>query len=146
MIDAIVEEIVIRASANKVFDALTQPEARVKWWYRSAGKFEITRVESDLRPGGRWVMHGTGMGGKPLSIAGTYLTVERPHLLSFTWLPDWQEDGAETVVRWDLTEESQDVTKVRLTHTGFTTDASRATYRGWPLILGGLQAHVEATQ
>ena len=71
-----------------------------------------------------------------------YRTIERPHLLVFTWLPDWQEDATETIVRWDL-EEKDGVTTVRLTHSGFTTEASRATYRGWPQILGGLQSYVE---
>jgi uncharacterized protein YndB with AHSA1/START domain len=142
MIDAIVQEIEIRATAERVFEALTNPEARVKWWWRSEGKFEITSVESDLRPGGKWVMRGRGEGGKPLTISGVYCAVDRPWLLSFTWLPDWQADQAETVVRWDLIED-KGVTTVRLTHSGFTTDASRATYRGWPLILNGLRNHIE---
>lgn len=140
--DAIVQEITIEAPAERIFEALTSPDERVKWWWRSEGRFEITHVESDLRPGGKWSMHGTGAGGKPLTVAGEYREVERPRVLSFTWLPDWQEDGAETLVRWDL-EEENGVTTVRLTHSGFTSEASRATYRGWPLILGGLQVYIE---
>jgi uncharacterized protein YndB with AHSA1/START domain len=47
-----------------------------------------------------------------------------------------------TVVRWDL-EEKDGVTTVRLTHSGFTSESSRATYRGWRQILAGLQAYIE---
>jgi uncharacterized protein YndB with AHSA1/START domain len=93
-------------------------------------------VESDLRPGGKWMMRGAGMGEKPLTVAGEYRTIERPRLLVFTWLPDWQEDATGTIVRWDL-EEKDGVTTVRLTHSGFTTETSRATYRGWPQVLAG---------
>jgi uncharacterized protein YndB with AHSA1/START domain len=63
-------------------------------------------------------------------------------LLVFTWLPDWQEDATETIVRWDL-EEEDGVKTVRLTHSRFTSETCRATYRGWPQVLGGLQAYAE---
>jgi uncharacterized protein YndB with AHSA1/START domain len=134
----IVQDIEIRASAARIFDALTDPEERLKWWWSSEGRFKLTHVESDLRPGGKWLMRGLAGGGKALTITGEYLLVERPNVLSFTWLPDWQEDQAETILRWDL-EETNGVTTVRLTHSGFTTEASRATYRGWPQVLAGLR-------
>ena len=53
--DAIVQEIIIKASAERIFEALTNPDQRVKWW-GSEGRFQTTHMESDLRPGGRWVM------------------------------------------------------------------------------------------
>ena len=139
--ETIVEEVTIRASAERVFQALTSPEERVKWFY-SDGKFEVTGLESDLRPGGRWTMRGLRRGGQPFTITGVYRAIERPRVLEFTWFPDWQENAEETVVRWDL-EEKSGVTTLRLTHSGFTTEASRATHRGWPLILSGLQTYVE---
>jgi uncharacterized protein YndB with AHSA1/START domain len=52
-------------------------------------------MESDLRPGGKWVMGGTGMGGRPFSFVGEYRKVEPPHLLFFTRLPDWQGDATD---------------------------------------------------
>ena len=60
-VDAIVQEITIKASASRVFEALVDPAQRTKWWGQK-GRFETTNVESDLRPGGRWLMSGTGMG------------------------------------------------------------------------------------
>jgi Activator of Hsp90 ATPase homolog 1-like protein len=50
--DAIVQEITIKASAERIFEALTNPDQRVKWW-GSEGRFQTTHMESDLRPGGR---------------------------------------------------------------------------------------------
>ena len=60
-VDAIVQEIAIKAPASRIFEALVDPVQRMKWWGQK-GRFETTNVESDLRPGGRWLMSGTGMG------------------------------------------------------------------------------------
>lgn len=139
--DTIVQEITIRGSAARIFDALTNPEERMRWW-GAPGRFQTTHMESDLRPGGKWMMRGIGMGDKPFTVAGEYRQIERPRLLVFSWLPDWQENAPETLVRWDL-EEKDGVTTVRLTHSGLISESSRASHRGWPQILGWLQEYVE---
>ena len=139
--DTIVQEITIKAPAERIFEALTNPDERVKWW-GAEGRFQVTHVESDLRPGGKWTMRGLGMGGRPFTVAGEYRKVERPRLLEFTWLPDWYEDAVETTVQWNL-EEKDGVTTVRLTHSGLASETSRTSHRGWPQILGWLQAYVE---
>jgi hypothetical protein len=59
-VDAIVQEITIKAPAARVFEALTDPTQRMKWWGQE-GRFETTNAESDLRLGGRWLMSGMGM-------------------------------------------------------------------------------------
>ena len=46
--DAIVQELTILGSAERIFDALTNPEELLKWW-NAEGKFRVTHVESDLR-------------------------------------------------------------------------------------------------
>ena len=139
--DTIVQEITIKAPADRIFEALISPDQRVKWW-GAEGRFQTTHMESDLRPGGKWMMRGVGMGGKPFTVVGSYREIERPRLLVFTWLPDWQENAPETLVRLDL-EEREGVTTVRLTHSGLTSENSRASHRGWHQILGWLQAYVE---
>src|SRR5215472_14511787 len=138
--DTIVKEITIKASAGRIFEALTDPDQRMKWW-GAEGRFQTTQMESDLRPGGRWAMRGTGIGGKPFSVIGEYRIVEHPRLLVFTWLPNWQEGATESLVRFDL-EEGDGVTTVRLTHSGLTSDGVRA-HQGWPQILTWLHAYVE---
>lgn len=140
-IDAIVEEIAIKAPAERIFNALTDPAARVKWWGRK-DRFETTAMDSDLRPGGRWTMRGIGMGGKPFTITGVYRIVDRPRAIAFTWLPDWDEEATETLVRFDL-DERDGVTTVRVTHSGFASASSRARHQGWPQILSWLQGYAE---
>ncbi len=138
--ETIVQEITIKAPAERIFDALTNPDERVKWW-GAEGRFQTTDMESDLRPGGKWMMRGIGMNGKPFRVGGEYRNIERPRLLVFTWLPDWQEDRTESLVRVDL-EEKDGITTVRLTHSGLTSESSRASHRGWPQVLTWLQAYV----
>ncbi len=140
--DTVVQEIAIRASADRVFDAFTNPTERVKWWSAPAGRFIATHAESDLRAGGRWALRGTRQDGSPFVVSGEYRVVERPTLLVFTWLPDWQGDATESLVRVEFTE-ADGMTRLRLTHSGLTTEPSRASHRGWPQILARLQAYVD---
>jgi uncharacterized protein YndB with AHSA1/START domain len=139
--EEIVEEVVIKAPAERIFAALTEPTQRLKWW-GAEGRFQTTHVESDLRPGGKWLMRGTGLGGKAFCVGGEYRTIRRPCLLVFTWLPDWHENAKVSLVRFDL-QEHGGVTKVRLTHSLLTSDGARA-HRGWPAILAWLRAYAES--
>lgn len=142
--DAIIKEITVNAPAERIFDALTKPEELLKWW-GAQGKFQATHVESDLRPGGKWMMRVEGNcepgTGTATVVAGEYLTIERPRLLVFTWVRE-EENSPETLVRWDL-EEKAGVTMVRVTHSGLTSESLRARNGGWPLVLGLLQAYLQ---
>ena len=51
--DTIIQEITIRGATELVFEALTNPDQRMEWW-GSEGRFQVTHMESDLRPGGKW--------------------------------------------------------------------------------------------
>lgn len=139
--DTITEEITIRAPAEEIFAALTSSEERVKWW-GAEGRFKTTHMESDLRPGGSWLMRGIGVGGRPFTIQGVYREIQRPRLLVFTWLPSWQTDALESLVRFDL-EEKNGTTTVRVTHSGLMTESARLQHRGWSDILGWLRAYIE---
>jgi uncharacterized protein YndB with AHSA1/START domain len=136
--DSIALQIVIQASADRIFAAIANPLERVKWW-GVAGQFQATSMESDLRPGGAWLMRGIGNGGQPFKIQGEYRIVQPPDVLEFTWQPDWEEPS--TVVRFELREQNG-ATTVRLTHSGFQSPASRERYQGWPWLLSLLQTFV----
>ena len=138
--ETIVQEITINASAERIFEALTDPQQRMKWW-GAEGQYRSTHMESDLRPGGKWSTRGTSH-GRSFSIRGEYRVVERPRVLAFTWLPDWHATASESLVRFDLTERDG-VTTVRLTHSGLTPEGRQA-HRGWPQVLGWLKAWLKA--
>jgi uncharacterized protein YndB with AHSA1/START domain len=138
--DTLVQEITIKGTADRIFTALTKPDELVEWW-GAVGKFQATHVESDLRPGGDWKMRVRSSDGRELTVSGKYCEIERPRLLVFTWIRE-QENSPETLVRWDL-EEKGGVTKVRVTHSGLTSERLRNRNSGWPLILTLLQAYAE---
>ena len=139
--DPIVEEVTINAPAERVFEALVNPEERVQWW-GAPGSFRATGMESDLRPGGRWRLHGVRVNGDAFAVTGEYREIVRPRLLVFTWQPDWQHNASVSLVRIDL-EEHDGATRVRLTHSGLTDEERRTGHRGWPQILAWLRAHAE---
>jgi uncharacterized protein YndB with AHSA1/START domain len=142
--DTITQEIQIKGSAERIFAALTDPRERLLWWGGPEGRFRLTAFESDLRPGGRWTMRAES-GGRLVTIKGEYRQIEPPRLLVFTWLPDWYENATESLVRWEL-EERAGLTTVRLTHSGLETEEARTSHRGWPQILGMLQAYIERSR
>jgi len=67
--DTIVQEITIKAPAERIFEALTNPDERLKWWWGAKGIFEITHVESDLRPGATYRGWPQVLGGLQAYIA-----------------------------------------------------------------------------
>jgi uncharacterized protein YndB with AHSA1/START domain len=137
--ETIVEEIEIRGSGERVFEAIANPEERLKWW-GAKGTYEPAEMDSDLRVGGKWMMRGVAR-GNAFTCHGEYTRIERPRLLEFTWNPSWQGETTESLVRFDL-DEKDGVTIVRVTHSGLTP-AARASHKGWPQVLSWLKAYSE---
>lgn len=138
--DTLVKEIVIKAPAERIFQALADPVQRVKWW-GVAGRFQAEHMKSDLRVGGAWEMTGTAMGDRPFIVKGVYRVVERLRVLEMTWLADWHPNAEETIVRFEMIEKGGETT-VRLTHSGLAEEAKK-NYQGWPWLLSLLQKYVE---
>ncbi|MBB5060353.1 uncharacterized protein YndB with AHSA1/START domain [Granulicella aggregans] len=141
--DAIVQEVQIKASPGRIFDALTNPSELLKWWVVKE-RFKTTDVEVDLRPGGKWMMRvegGCGPGTTSSIVHGEYRKIEPPHLLAFTWMRDG-ENAPETLVCWEL-HEGDTATTVRVTHSGLTSESLRLRNSGWPLIQSLLQTYLE---
>lgn len=139
--DEIVSEIQIVAPPERVFQALVDPAQVVQWWGQ-AGIYRCTKFESDLRVGGTWRSIGVDGNGRPFEIMGEYLELDRPKLVASTWVATWTGD-AKTTVRWEL-EQSGNGTLVRIRHSGFAAHPELTqAYRGWPRMLGWLQALLE---
>ena len=141
--DRIIQEVTIKAPAERIFAALTRPEELLKWW-SAEGKFQIVHAECDLQPGGRWRIRVAGnCSGEATesTVYGEYRAIEPPRLLTYTWIRE-NEDYPETLVRWDL-EESDGFTTVRVTHSGLVSESLRARNNGWPLIIQLLETYLE---
>jgi uncharacterized protein YndB with AHSA1/START domain/uncharacterized damage-inducible protein DinB len=132
--DAVVEELLIRATPERIFRALTDPEELIAWW-GSPETYRCRSWELDLAVGGAWRCSGQNAAGQPFSVEGRYLEVEPPRRLAFTWRASWV-DAPETRVRIELAPEAGG-TRLVWTHSGFS---------GYPRALedhrGGLPAVV----
>jgi uncharacterized protein YndB with AHSA1/START domain len=142
MNDTIVVEIDIDAPPERVFQAWIDPQQRLAWWGDDA-TYRGTKMESDLRVGGKWRTEGKSVAGKPFSVSGRYTRIEPPKALGFTWNHDWGQSGLpETHVLIELIPTSSG-THVTLTHSGFTSPSERDDHnRGWQRVLGWLRAYL----
>ena len=83
------------ASAEQVFDAFLDP-ARIRQWF-GPGLGEVTRADVEPRVGGRFTITQKREQGDAVH-TGTYLLVERPRLLSFTWETPPSEDSSTVTI------------------------------------------------
>ncbi|MGW1342348.1 SRPBCC family protein [Kribbella sp. NPDC002412] len=129
-------ERVLPATIRKVYDAWTRVELLTQW-YCPNPELEL-KVQADVRVGGDYVVE---MG--PHVVRGTYLEVEPPYRLAFSWHWDGTA-GAPTRVQVELSEVPEG-TRMLLTHTGFTTAEDAANHRqGWEPELGRLAGLLNA--
>ncbi len=139
--DAITSEIYIAAAPERVFRALVDPDQVVQWWGQQ-GIYRCKEFTADLRPGGKWRSSGIGPDGGQFEVRGEYLEVDPPRLLVHSWIASWTGD-ARTTVRWEL-EPQENGTMVRLLHSGLAAYPGIGdSYRGWPRMLGWIQALLE---
>ena len=71
-----------KASPDKLFAAWTEPDIMKKWLFRSDTSV-IERIETDLRPQGRFSIVERS-GDKAIDHFGQYIAIEAPRALSFT--------------------------------------------------------------
>lgn len=142
--DSIVHEIHIAAPPERMFLALVDPDQVPQWWGgQGTGRFfRCTKFERDLRIGGKWRSEGMDGDGHPFEVVGEYLEIDPPRVLAYSWIASWTGD-AKTIVRWEL-EPAKEGTLVRIRHSGLAAhpDVAKA-YKGWPSMLGWLQALLE---
>jgi uncharacterized protein YndB with AHSA1/START domain len=143
MNDTIVTEIDIAAPPERVFQAWIDPQQRLAWWGDDA-TYRTTKLESDLRVGGKWRTEGTSADGKSFAVWGEYTHVDPPRVLGFTWNHDFGQRGLPaTNVLIELTATSSG-THLALTHSGFANASERDDHnKGWQRVLGWLRSYLQ---
>lgn len=129
----------IKATAEEVFDLWTRPELMVRWMSPFPGAVDC-KASSDPRPGGGFSLL---MSSKEASreVSGTYLEIDRPRKLVFTWMGPLT-NGVNTLVTVEL-HPYGDETDLILTHERLPTRAIIEGHtRGWGNILDHLAATV----
>jgi uncharacterized protein YndB with AHSA1/START domain len=130
--ESVVHELVLPASVEEVFAMFVDPALLITW-------IGIT-AELEPRPGGRFrfeVMPGQ-------HCEGSFVTVEPPHRLVFTWgwtEPDMGVPPGSSTVEVTLSSLDRTQTRLRLVHTGLDGGAPRHLHDdGWNRFLSRLHA------
>ena len=125
----------VRATAEQIFDLWTQPDLMVRWMSPFPGAV-YCKASCDLRPGGAFSLV---MLSKDSSreVSGTYVEVDRPRKLVFTWIGPLT-NNVNTLVTVELFPRG-DETDLVLTHERLPTSAIVEGHtRGWGTILDHL--------
>lgn len=124
-----------RASPDAAFDAWTNPASLEKWFGPSGYRAKV--LSHDLHPGGTWRFLMVAADGQSFHHFGTFLEVDPPRWLAFTWASEEQvegwrdEQGEPTRVTVEFEPRTGGV-EVRITHERLQTDAARqALTHGW---------------
>jgi uncharacterized protein YndB with AHSA1/START domain len=128
----------IRASAERIFAAWTQPEQLCAWW----GPRPVTcrDADVDLRVGGRYRILNVLPDGTTLAIEGAFEHIDPPHKLVYTWRMGQElVESSRVTVRF---EPRGDATEVIVVHEQIPTPAVRDSHeQGWQGCLDGLERH-----
>jgi uncharacterized protein YndB with AHSA1/START domain len=125
----------VMAPAEQIFDLWTEPDLMVRWMSPFPGEVDC-KASCDLRPGGAFSLV---MSSKESSreVSGTYVQVDRPRKLVFTWIGPLTND-VNTLVTVELIPRG-DETDLVLTHERLPTSAIREGHTmGWGNILDHL--------
>jgi uncharacterized protein YndB with AHSA1/START domain/DNA-binding transcriptional ArsR family regulator len=135
---AFIHEIVIKASLERVWRALTEPDFTQQYYFGSRIEMPSFAVGSPYRY----------LAGDDVLLAGEILEADPPRrlVMSFDarWDPSLVEDPASRLT-WELSAEEGGLTRLRLVHDQL--EASSATAEqvagGWPWIVSGLKTLLE---
>ena len=126
----------IRADAERLFRAWTDPAELKHWWRMEGDGWAFSEASIDLRVGGKYRLGMTTPEGKAYVAVGEYREIRRPTRLVFTW--EWEDRDmrvGETLVTLEFNEKGGR-TEVVLTHERFADPARVARHeQGWSQLL-----------
>lgn len=136
--DKHVFQIYIRATAEQVWQAITETEFRRQYFYGST-------IESTFRPGAP--LRSRGPNGE-LWGDDEVIECDPPRVLVHTWRSLWDSDAADepaSRVTWRLEESDDGLTKLTVVHDelGASPATSRGVSGGWAFIISGLKTVLE---
>jgi uncharacterized protein YndB with AHSA1/START domain len=130
----------IRASAEKIFEAITRPEIAARYW----GHENV----SDWQVGSRWE-HIRDNAERNVMLAGDVVEVDPPRRLVMTWAgaSDYADPAKHSRVTFDLVP-YEDMVKLTVTHDELEAGSGMAEgiSRGWPLVLSSLKSYLETDE
>ena len=139
MSKSIVQERILSAAPERVFEAWSDP-AQLSQWMRPAPSMRPASVEVDFRVGGRFriTMHGE----RDHEQVGEYLEIDPPKRLVFSWVSNFlPEADRHTRVSVLLEPAGEGGTRIQLVHDQLPdNDTYEHHDAGWATILEHVQA------
>ena len=133
--DTAVFEIFIKASPERIWEAITDPHQRATYSFG-------VQTRSDWTAGSSYRAEVPGRMG---IAEGENLVVEPPHLLVQSFTATWSDDvraQGSTRVTWEI-EQVGDSCRLTVVHDQLPEGANAELYGGWPMILSGLKTLLE---
>jgi len=125
----------VRAAAEEIFELWTNPELMVRWMSPFPGDVDC-KASCDLRAGGAFSLVMSS-GPSSREVSGTYVLIDRPRKLVFTWVGPLT-NNVSTLVTVELNPRG-DETDLVLTHERLPTLAMHEGHtKGWGIILDHL--------
>jgi glutathione S-transferase len=129
---------VMKASPDKVFDALVNPDLIRRWMCPES--LTVASIENDPVPGGEFRLVMLEADGRTYPARGTYRAIDPPRKLAFSWT--WETEamaGIETEITIELTPAGNDTLFV-MTHAGLPSEDERRSHQGgWTSAINQLE-------
>lgn len=127
----------IKATPQKVWDAITTPEFTRQYWGKA--------IASDWKPGSKWDMVNID-GSETIAMTGEVLESHPPSRLVISWVkPENRADKAETSrVTFEI-EMQGDMVRLNVIHDQLRPGSAmeQGITDGWPRVLSGLKTLLE---
>jgi uncharacterized protein YndB with AHSA1/START domain len=128
----------IRASAEKVWSAITDREMSPQYWAHAN--------VSDWSVGSQWE-HRRSDGSNVADLVGTVIESERPQRLVISWATprDATDPAKVSRVTFAIEPHKDDVVRLTVTHDELEAGSQmeRGITQGWPLVLASLKSWLE---
>ena len=125
----------INAPIESVFDAWLNPETMSRFILPMPG-MPAPEIENNPVEGGRFTIV-MNVGDDKIPHCGTYLSVDRPAFLKFSWESPYSPDGSTVALTFNAIDEN--TTRLDLEHVKFLHEEARSDHEGgWGSILDKL--------
>jgi uncharacterized protein YndB with AHSA1/START domain len=129
---------VMKAPAEKVFDALINPDLIRRWMCPEV--LTVASIENDPVVGGAFRLVMQEADGRTYPARGIYREIEPPRRIAFSWM--WETEalaGIETEITIELTPQGSDTLFV-MTHAGLPSEDERRGHEGgWTSAINQLE-------
>jgi uncharacterized protein YndB with AHSA1/START domain len=133
---------VMPAPPGAVFDEWLDPESLREWMCPRPSRCVSVTVEA--RVGGAVRLDVLDEAGAPVLIVGSFLAVDRPHLLRFTWSnSNWRDPTVVSVVTVAFEAVGDDRTLMSIDHALLPPEEFDSFQNGWPGVCDQLSARLE---